>query len=96
MASTTKTDFTFNPALGVYLVIKLNPIILSAASSTSYSVFTITTPPVLTPDVNLPFPLPPAWTMAFTTKPYELSSLEEIILASQGVEATDPFYTLIL
>lgn len=59
MASTTKTDFTFNPALGVYLVIKLNPSIYSAAVSTSSGDLTIYTPPVC-PEVKVPFPLPPA------------------------------------
>lgn len=74
----------------------MNPIILSAASSTYSFVLTNTTPPCSTPDVKRPFPLPPAWIIAFTTNPYELSKLDETNLASQAVEATEPFWTLIL
>jgi hypothetical protein len=64
------------------------PSILPATSRASAGDFTSCTPP-LKPLAKVPFPRPPAWTWAFTTRSFVPSS-RAICSASSAVVATLP------
>lgn len=65
--STRKTSLHFLPAFPVWGVTNVLPIIFSAYYKTSAAFVAIWTPPLRPDYLNVPFPLPPAWTWALIT-----------------------------
>ena len=65
--STKNTSLHFFPVTPVWGVTRVFPIIFYAYSRTSEALVAVWTPPFNPDYLNVPFPLPPAWTWAFIT-----------------------------